>query len=80
MGVHYAHKWRRYAILQKLYNLYNYTYLALLAALGIYTFSTSLLLELVTGMVTSPVFWVNFVAKMALCNVVISDMLYMAIF
>lgn len=80
MGVHFTHKYRRYSILQKVYNLYNCTYSTLLASLGIYIFSTSLLLEFVTQMVTSPVFWINFVAKMALCNVVISDMLYMAIF
>ena len=40
VGVHFTHKYRRYTILQKVYYLYNYTYLIILTVLGAYSFST----------------------------------------
>ena len=87
VGIYFTHKYRRYMFLKKVYYLYNFTNLILLASLGIYSLSTNsyvslstTLLTFITKAVTSPTFWINFVANSALCNVVISDMLYIAIF
>ena len=80
VGFYFTHKYRRYMILKKVYFLYNFTYLILLTTMGIYSLSSNLIVAFIKGKVTSPIFWINFVAKSALCNVVISDMLYMAIF
>ena len=39
VGVYFTHKYKRYTILQKVYYLYNWTYLILLAILAVYSFS-----------------------------------------
>ena len=80
LGVHFSRKYSRYSILLWIYYLYNFAYVGLLLSLVIYSLSLERILEILKKFLQDPSFWTSFIAQVSLCNVVISDMLYMTVF
>ena len=80
LGLHYTRKFRRYTILLYVYYLYNLCYFALLLSLLFYSMTLQRILEFLEDMMQEPTFWTGSIAQVFLCNVVISDMLYMTVF
>ena len=80
LGLHYARKYRRYTILQGVYYFYNCTYVGLLLSLVFYSMTVQRILEVLEKLLQEPTFWIGSIAQIFLCNVVISDMLYMTVF
>ena len=80
LGLHYARKYRRYTILQGVYYLYNCVYVGLLLSLVFYSMTFQRILEVLEKLLQEPSFWIGSIAQIFLCNVVISDMLYMTVF
>ena len=50
------------------------------AAILFYSLTLKSVLELLQNLLQEPTFWAGFLAQISLCNVVISDMLYMTVF
>jgi hypothetical protein len=71
---------RRYIILLYIYYTYNTFYVGLLAAIMFYSLTLQSVLDLLQNLLKEPTFWAGFLAQISLCNVVISDMLYMTVF
>ena len=80
IGLHYARKYRRYTILMGVYYLYNFTYVGLMLCLVFYSMTVQRILEVLQKLLQEPTFWIGSIAQIFLCNVVISDMLYMTVF
>lgn len=80
LGLHYSQKYRRYTILLGIYYLYNCMYVGLLFALVFYSMTLHRILEVLEKLLQEPTFWTSSIAQVFLCNVVISDMLYMTVF
>ncbi|TRY75295.1 hypothetical protein TCAL_01330 [Tigriopus californicus] len=80
MGLYFMRKYRRQKILMYIYYMYNASYLAILAALVLYSMSFESVLKTVIGMLLDPTFLIGSGAQMLLCSVVISDMLYLTLF
>ena len=80
LGVHFSRKYSRYSILLWFYYLYSLVYVGLLLSLVVYSLSLERILEILKKFLQDPSFWTSFIAQVSLCNVVISDMLYMTIF
>lgn len=73
-------KYRRYSILLGVYYLYNIFYCGLLASILFYCLTLESVIELIQNLFIEPTFWAGFIAQVFLCNVVISDLLYMTVF
>ena len=73
-------KYRRYTILLAVYYLYNFVYVGLLLSLTFYSMTLQRILEVLQKLLQEPSFWTSSIAQVFLCNVVISDMLYMTVF
>ena len=80
LGLYLSRKYRKYTVLLAFYYLYNSCYAALLAALLFYSLTLEKVLELLQNLIQEPSFWTGSFAQVFLCNVVISDMLYMTVF
>ena len=80
LGLHYARKYSRYTILLGVYYLYNFVYVGLLFSLVFYSMTWKRVLEVLRKLLKEPTFWTSSIAQVFLCNVVISDMLYMTVF
>ena len=80
LGLHYTRKYRRYTILLGVYYFYNFCYVSLLFSLVFYSMTLPRILEVLQKLLQEPTFWTSSIAQIFLCNVVISDMLYMTVF
>jgi len=80
MGLWLSRKYHKSTILLGFYYLYNFSYVGLLAALLFYSLNLDKVLELLQNLIQEPSFWTGSFAQVFLCNVVISDMLYMTVF
>lgn len=80
VGLHITRKYRRYIILLYVYYLYNFVYFALLLAIVFYSLNVNRIVVLIEGLFAAPTFWASSISQVFLCNVVISDMLYMTVF
>lgn len=59
--------------------MYNCVYVGLVLAL-LYSFQFDHFLQILKNMLESPTVWFGTMAQVFLCNVVISDLLYMTVF
>ena len=80
LGLHYTRKYRRYTILLVVYYCYNCVYVGLLFSLIFYSMTLHRILEVLEKLLQEATFWTSSIAQIFLCNVVISDMLYMTVF
>ena len=80
LGLYYTRKFRRYTILLYVYYFYNFCYFAILLLLLLYSLTLERIIETLGNMMQEPTFWASSMAQVFLCNVVISDMLYMTVF
>ena len=80
VGLHYTRKYGRYTILLYVYYAYNWVYFSFLLALVFYSLTFDAIVDVMEGMVKEPTFWASSMAQVFLCNVVISDLLYMTVF
>ncbi|TRY75294.1 hypothetical protein TCAL_01331 [Tigriopus californicus] len=80
LGLHYTRKYRRHKILIYIYYTYNTCYFVILTALVFYSMTFETIIETLEGMMREPTFWISSTSQVFLCNVVISDMLYMTVF
>lgn len=80
VGLHYTRKFRRYAILLYVYYAYNCCYFLILLGLLLYAMTPERIVDVMGDLMQEPTFWAGSVAQVFLCNVVISDMLYMTVF
>jgi len=69
-----------YSILLFVYYMYNCVYVGLVMALLLYSFQLYQFLEILRNLIQSPTVWFGTMAQVFLCNVVISDLLYMTVF
>ena len=60
--------------------MYNFVYVGLVMALLLYSFKLQQFLRIVRNLLESPNVWFGTMAQVFLCNVVISDLLYMTVF
>jgi hypothetical protein len=60
--------------------MYNFVYVGLMLALVLYSFKLDQFLRIVRSLLESPTVWFGAMAQVFLCNVVISDLLYMTVF
>ncbi len=80
LGLHYTRRFRRYTILLYVYYLYNFCYFAILFSLLLFSLNVNRIVELLQGLMQEPTFWASSLSQVFLCNIVISDMLYMTVF
>lgn len=80
LGLHYSRTYQKYSILLFVYYMYNCVYVGLVLALLLYSFKLDNFLRIVRSMLESPTVWFGTMAQVFLCNVVISDLLYMTVF
>jgi len=80
IGLHYARAYQKYTILLFVYYTYNCVYIGLVSALLLYSFQLEHFLKILQDMLVSPSVWFGTMAQVFLCNVVISDLLYMTVF
>lgn len=80
VGLHYSRTYRKYSILLFVYYLYNCVYVGLVLALVLYSFQLEQFLRIVRDLLETPAVWFGTMAQVFLCNVVISDLLYMTVF
>ncbi|CAM6054762.1 unnamed protein product [Sphagnum tenellum] len=66
--------------LKVIYYLYMFCYCAPLIALCCYCFAWTKLIEVLRDLILKPTFITGFLAEFCICNVVISDILYMTVF
>eukprot|EP00095_Tigriopus_kingsejongensis_P007184 maker-scaffold3067_size10345-snap-gene-0.2 protein:Tk07184 transcript:maker-scaffold3067_size10345-snap-gene-0.2-mRNA-1 annotation:"predicted protein" len=80
LGLHYTRKYRRHKILIYVYYTYNTCYFVILTSLVFYAMTFERVIETLGNMMQEPKFWISSISQVFLCNVVISDMLYMTVF
>ena len=80
LGLFWSKKYRKHIILLYVYYLYNFCYVGLLSSLLFYSLTIEKVLEALENLIQEPSFWAGSFAQVFLCNVVISDMLYMTVF
>lgn len=80
LGLHYARTFQKYSILLFVYYLYNCVYVGLVLALALYSLQLEQFIQMLRDMLQSPSVWFGTTAQVFLCNVVISDLLYMTVF
>ena len=80
LGLHYARAYQKYSILLFVYYMYNCVYIGLVMALLLYSFQLDHFLQILKDILGSPSVWFGTMAQVFLCNVVISDLLYMTVF
>lgn len=80
LGLYFSRKYHKHVILLYVYYLYNFSYVALLSSLVFYSMTLEKVLEALENLIQEPSFWAGSFAQIFLCNVVISDMLYMTVF
>merc|ERR1712150_134498 len=80
MGLYFAKKYQRHTILLFVYYMYNVFYAGLLSSIIFYSLTIEKVLEVLENLVQEPAFWAGSFSQIFLCNVVISDMLYMSVF
>ena len=80
LGLYFAKKYHRHIILLYVYYMYNVFYAGLLSSIVFYSLTIEKVLEALENLVQEPAFWAGSFSQIFLCNVVISDMLYMSVF
>ena len=80
LGLHYSRTYQKYSILLFVYYMYNCVYVGLVLALLLYSFKLENFIRIIRNMLESPSVWFGTMAQVFLCNVVISDLLYMTVF
>ena len=80
IGLHYSRTYQKYSILLFVYYMYNCVYVGLVLALLLYSFKLDNFLKILRNLLVSPTVWFGTMAQVFLCNVVISDLLYMTVF
>jgi hypothetical protein len=80
VGLYYSRVYQKYSILLYVYYMYNFVYVGLMLALVLYSFKLDQFLRIVRNLLESPTVWFGAMAQVFLCNVVISDLLYMTVF
>ena len=80
LGLHYARTFQKYSILLFVYYMYNCVYIGLVLALASYSLQLEQFIQILRDMLQSPSVWFGTTAQVFLCNVVISDLLYMTVF
>jgi len=80
IGLHYSRTYRKYSILLFVYYMYNCVYIGLVLALVLYSFQLEQFIRIVRDLLETPAVWFGTMAQVFLCNVVISDLLYMTVF
>ena len=73
-------EYRKAAILLAVYYMYNIVYVGLVLSLILYSFQFEQFIEILRDMMEKPSVWFGTMAQVFLCNVVISDLLYMTVF
>ena len=80
LGLYFARKYHRHIILLYIYYMYNVFYVGLLSSIVFYALTFEKVLEALERLMQEPGFWAGSFSQIFLCNVVISDMLYMSVF
>ena len=80
LGLYFARKYHRHIILLYIYYMYNVFYVGLLSSVVFYSLTFEKVLEALENLIQEPGFWAGSFSQIFLCNVVISDMLYMSVF
>ena len=80
IGLHFSRRYKKAAILLAVYYLYNFVYVGLVLALILYSFQLEQFIEILRDLLEKPAMWFGTMAQVFLCNVVISDLLYMTVF
>ena len=80
LGLYFAKRFHRSIILLYVYYMYNVSYAGLLSSIVFYSLTLEKVLEALENLVQEPAFWAGSFSQIFLCNVVISDMLYMSVF
>ena len=80
LGLYFAKKYHRHIILLYVYYMYNVFYAGLLFSVIFYSLTIEKVLQALENIVQEPAFWAGSFSQIFLCNVVISDMLYMSVF
>ena len=80
IGLQCSKKYRKAAILLAVYYMYNIVYVGLVLSLILYSFQLEQFIEILRDLMEKPSVWFGTMAQVFLCNVVISDLLYMTVF
>ena len=80
LGLWCSRRFQRSSILMCVYYMYNFVYFGLLLCLLIYSLRLDQFISMLNNWLMDPAMWSGTVAKIFLCNVVISDLLYMTVF
>jgi len=80
IGLHFSKRYRKSAILLSVYYMYNFVYIGLVLALILYSFQLEQFINIIRDLLEKPSVWFGTMAQVFLCNVVISDLLYMTVF
>jgi hypothetical protein len=80
LGLYCSQKYQKNSILLCVYYLYNLVYVGIIFVLMLYSFRADKCLQIVRNLLGSLTVWSGGIAQLCLCNVVISDMLYMTVF
>jgi len=80
IGLQAAKKYRKTAVLLSVYYMYNLVYFGLVVALILYSFRLDQFIQKLREWLEKPSVWFGTMAQVFLCNVVISDLLYMTVF
>jgi hypothetical protein len=80
LGLYFSNQYKKNSILLYVYYLYNLAYVGIIFSIMLYSFTADKCLQIVWNLVGSLTFWSAGMAQLCLCNVVISDMLYMTVF
>ena len=79
-GLQAAKKYKKTAVLLAVYYMYNMVYFGLVVALILYSFRLDQFIQKLREWLEKPSVWFGTMAQVFLCNVVISDLLYMTVF
>lgn len=80
IGLHFAKQYKKASILLLVYYCYNVVYVAIVLSLILYSFQLEQFIEILRELLEKPAVWFGTMAQVFLCNVVISDLLYMTVF
>jgi len=80
IGLHFSKRYKKAAILLFVYYMYNMVYIGLVLSLILYSFQLEQFINIIRDLLEKPSVWFGTMAQVFLCNVVISDLLYMTVF
>ncbi len=79
-GLYVTRRLQRPKMLLLVYYLFMFFYLLLLFLVALASLNADKIFEFVKGLLREATFWASTLAEVCLCNVVISDLLYMTVF